>query len=606
MITRQRQFWLAVVLLLVVAASRTTRISAFDLDAHENYAVWQSTGTLAEIIRWTPYDWGSASFLPLGFWQALVGSDPIPLRYFSALCFMLAAAWGYAIARRLAGRRPALFALLIFAAPIGLIMLSLFTRSYVILIALAACALDLALRYEARSRLLTGALLVVTMALMIYIHATGLFAALMIGLFVLARGAYRVLPRWIPIGIGFLVLIAPEMLNKLGTAAVRGGSMSFGLNGGQLDELRWFVTGTPLMSLGWLLLAAGGLAGLLRHPRPRAGWLLLAWSALGLALMFILGGLIGSPRSAWWYLLPAALWIGWGLARLPSRWLRWGAAALALVITFAPIYRLDWVDDSAQVNPPLFDNFRWLAQKARWGDVVLVDPNSICARFPEEWDNAVRAFFPNGLRFVTDPAPYSRIWYISSNGWDDKAVHAAVQRGRLASVFYGPAECLFRLYAGPPDPVGVLFENGLRFHGVEVLQGDNVLLSPPVLHRAEALRLRLWWSVEQPLSADYSIAIHLTDPSQSLIAQNDGAPQLVSLSPVEAAPQTEMIGWVPGQIYAEERTIEIPALVRNSQGLTPLDAALVVYQWWDGTRIAAPGQDDQRRLPILTVSVRSF
>ena len=82
------------------------------------------------------------------------------------------------------------------------------------------------------------------------------------------------------------------------------------------------------------------LVGLLRGRAPRNALLLLGWSVFGFILVFVLGGLIGSPRHSWWYLLPAALWIAWGIARLPRR-IATGAALLALAITFAPIPRLD-------------------------------------------------------------------------------------------------------------------------------------------------------------------------------------------------------------------------------------------------------------------------
>ncbi len=592
-------------MLLIVAASRMVRISTFDLDQHENYAVSQAYGTLEQIVQWTPYDWGAVSFLALGVWQSLVGSDPIMLRYLSVLLFVFGSACVYAIAQRLAGRKVAPIAVLIYAAPIGLILLSLFTRGYAILVALMPFALYIALRYERRPRLITGAVLAISLALLIYVHVTGVFAVATIGLFLLVRGAYRSIRRWIAPALAFVVLVVPELFGKTDAASVRFHEFTFGLNAGQLDYIRDFLTGTPVLSLLWLLLAIAALFGLWRSRAARTAWLLLGWSVVGFITVFVLGGLIGSPRHSWWYLLPAALWIAWGVARLP-RPVATGAALLALAITFAPIPRLDAVDDSAFPNAPLFEDFRWLAQKARWGDVVLVDPQSNCAPYPDEWDNAVRAFFPNGIQFVSDPAGYKRVWYITSGGHFDPDVRSQVETNRIASIFVGPSECLVRLYEGPPDAVGIPFENGLRFHGVEALHDDLLMASPFVLHKAEPLHLRLWWSVDHPLTADYSIAVHINDEQGVLIAQSDSAPQLVSLSLVDVPPDTDMMTWVPGRVYVEERTIDIPALERSATGLRELKALLIVYQWWDGVRIAAPGVDADTRLPLLPVDVRSF
>ena len=181
-----------------------------------------------------------------------------------------------------------------------------------------------------------------------------------------------------------------------------------------------------------------------------------------------------------------------------------------------------------------------------------------------------------------------------------------METDRLASIFVGPSECLLRLYEGAPDAVGVPFDNGLRFRGIEVLRDDRPLLSPPVLHKAEPLRVRLWWSVDHPLEADYSIALHVNGEDGELIAQSDGAPQLISVSPVNSPPNADMMTWLPGQLYVEERTIDIPPLARSSSGLHDLSLMLLVYQWWDGVRLGAPGVDGEMRLPLMTVAVRSF
>lgn len=601
----KRNFWaIAAFLLLFVAASRMARISDFDLDAHENYAVFQSNGTFEQIVRWTPYDWGAASFLLLGAWQSLVGSNPVVLRFLSVLLFVGASACVYAAAQRLAGRRAAALAVLMYAAPAALILLSLFTRGYAVLIALLPLLLYLGLRYEEKPGIVTGMAIAVSAALMVYVHATGLIAALMFGLFMLARGGLAAVWRFSLPAVLFIVLVAPEMLGKTGTVSSRMSSFSFGLNSLQMRELLEFFAGTPVLGGLWIVLIAAAAVGLVWGRAPRTAWLLAAWSAAGFALTFVFGGLIGSPRHSWWYLFPTALWIAWGIARLSER-ATVGAALAAVVITVAPM-RLNWIDDSALPNPPLYDNLDWLAHHAQWGDVVVVDPNASCAPFPEEWDNAVRTFFPQGLRFVDDPAGFSRIWYVTTDGWENPDLKAAVLANRLASIFVGPPECLFRLYAGPPDSSGIRFDNCLRFHGVEVVNEERPVLSPVVLRKAEPVRLRLWWTADQRLEANYSIAVHVYDEAGELVAQADGAPQLTSLSPVEPAIQAEMIAWAPGQLYVEERTLEIPALSRSHDGMHELTVMLIVYQWWDGERIPAPGADSDRRLPVLPIDVRSF
>ena len=184
-------------LLLFVTFSRMVHISEFDLDTHENYAVAQANGSLEEIVRWTPYDWGAASFVALGVWQTLVGSDPIALRFLSVLLFVWASAVTYTVMRMLAGRQFAPLALLVYAAPIMLVLLSLFARGYAFLIALLPTSLFLALLYERRPRLIVGIALALSLALLVYVHVTGVFAVVSLGLFMVARGGRSSIRRWL-------------------------------------------------------------------------------------------------------------------------------------------------------------------------------------------------------------------------------------------------------------------------------------------------------------------------------------------------------------------------------------------------------------------------
>ena len=602
--SQPRNTWFVLTLLLLfVVGSRMIRISDFDLDAHENLAIFRSNGTPQEILERIPYDWGPLWFLTLGGWQALAGSHPVPLRFLSVLLFTFGSASVFALMRRLVGRGASL-AVLLYAAPTALILLSLFTRGYALLIALLPFALYMGLRYAEKPSWLTGATLTLTLTLMVYIHVTGGIAIIMFGLFMLLRGGLPMIRRFLPVVFAFILLIMPELLSKKGAASSRASSIAWGMNSLQLQELFTFFVGTPVLGVLWLVVIIVAVIGLVYGRASRSAWLLVLWSVLGFGIAFMLGGLIGSPRHSWWYLLPTALWITWGISLLP-RPVHVGAGVVAAAIALAPM-QLNWIDDSALVNPPLYENLEWLTHNIRWGDVLVIDPNTTCAPFQDEWDNALHTYFPNGLRVVSDPAGYARVWYAATENREDTSLRESVLSGRLASIFVGPSECLLRLYVGPPDSEGIAFENGLRFHGAEVIHEDELLISPVVLNEKESLRLRLWWSVDRPLEADYSIGAHLYDEQDRLVTQHDAAPQLVSLSPVAAAEQREMIAWQPDQFYVEERTIEIPALGRSANGLRKLNLMLVVYQWWDGERIAAPGIDDDLRLLLLPVQVRFF
>jgi hypothetical protein len=150
----------------------------------------------------------------------------------------------------------------------------------------------------------------------------------------------------------------------------------------------------------------------------------------------------------------------------------------------------------------------------------------------------------------------------------------------------------------------VLFENGLRFHGFQVLDGDNVILPPYDIREFSQFKLRLWWSIDRPPDAEYSISAALiADRNDRLLAQEDGPPHLIHFSPYSYDPlPTSMLQWTPGELYVAERTIVLPAIG------TWYDSTLylVVYQWWDGTRIAAPGTNEDTMLPLADVLVMGW
>jgi hypothetical protein len=249
-------------------------------------------------------------------------------------------------------------------------------------------------------------------------------------------------------------------------------------------------------------------------------------------------------------------------------------------------------------EPPLLANMRWLAGQYRAGDVLVRDPAQGCGA-PEEWEILTRAFFPNSLRFDSAPRDHQRVWYVSFDGREDPALGAAVREGRVAGRFVGPAGCLFRLYEAPPDAQGIVFENGMRFHGMQVLdEGGLVTTTPLVRRERDTMRLRLWWSADAPIDRDYSVGIFLAWRDGTLIVQNDSAPQVVV---PEGAP-VETSRWAQDTIYIEERTLTLPEGLR----LDTAQLALTVYGWWDNRRLDAPGVDDAGLLPLADVAIAAW
>jgi len=227
--------------------------------------------------------------------------------------------------------------------------------------------------------------------------------------------------------------------------------------------------------------------------------------------------------------------------------------------------------------------------------VLFIDPicNSCTGAAPEEWDYFSRATFPpNGLKFVTDPGSFPRVWYVAAKGHEDPTVYSRLQQTRAQSVTIGSDSLLFRLYEAPPDPQGLVFENGMRFNGVEALNNG---VSPLVWHEGDTVRLRLWWSVTQAITADLSEGTFFFKPDGSIATSHDSAPQILN-----GPPQTSQ--WLIGRYYLEEHDIQLPyPLDTGNQALL-----LTIYQSWDGKRLSAPGMSADNLLTIKQIPVKAW
>jgi hypothetical protein len=253
-------------------------------------------------------------------------------------------------------------------------------------------------------------------------------------------------------------------------------------------------------------------------------------------------------------------------------------------------------------------NFAWMSARYRAGDVIIIDPAQQCTTFPDEWDYYLRQYFSQGVPIVTQAADQQRIWYITADGWDDGDLKDSIRADRIATIFNGPWNCLFRLYTAPPDAEGVLYENGMRFHGYEIIEDGQPLRLPLVRREAESTTVRLWWSVDEAPPADYSVALHIYDDDGALVAQSDSAPQLIHLDAGDTSQlAAETTRWQTDTLYVEERTLVLPdALPYSPEGTHHYRLSLVVYQFWDNVRINAPGlAADQSRF-LQPLMVRSW
>ncbi|MGQ9889668.1 MAG: glycosyltransferase family 39 protein [Aggregatilineales bacterium] len=594
----RRSGLLAAVVLLLVATSRLLRLNELPLNPDEIWSAWQTLGAPADIVRWTPYDWPPGYYLALGAWRSLTSLHPQVLRLLSALAFLLGAAFVFRIGRRWRGPAAGALAALAYAALGYAVLLSIEVRGYALLLALGPLALWLTERYFTHPTWQQALPLALGLAAMHYVSLTsaGLVAVLL--LFTLIAYGRQVWRWWLPGALAALAAL-PEIISKASIAVSRVEATATLTTPPLLAALAGLFqdyAGTGVTVWAALLAVATALLAVHSRARSRQALGLLVWVLVMPALLYLLNPVLGffSARYAWWVMIGLALWVGWGLSYLPRIGVAAAGTALAaLAFLPLPVERYVIFDNPS----PLGANFTWLRDHLQQGDVFILDPSSACGG-PEEWDYYTRLHFPNGLAFVSQPGDHRRIWHILFDQRQNQAVQQALDPNFIhRGLFVGPPGCLFRLYEGPPDRSGIPFANGMRFHGVDVIENGLPRSGPLVRREGEPLRLRLWWSVDRLPARDYSVGVYVL-AGGALLAESNSPPQLVY--PLGAPVETSQ--WTGGGFFVEERELALPYPLWR--GTFPVYMA--VYTWDDLKRVSAPGQTDDLLLPLLDVYVMAY
>ena len=594
---RYRLFFLTAIVLLI-AASRIVQITKLDMDYDDAWSIWQTFGSPAQIVAWTPFDWPPLYYLTLGAWKEVAGITPFVLRYFSILAFIVGLPCLYRVARRIGNERSAIISLLVYGALGYALYLSLFLRSYGLLLSLLSLALWLTVRYFDRPSWRRALLLALCLIVMFYLHYTSVLAFGLIGLYTLFAYPRRLWRWWLPV-LMLSLAVVPHVLAKL---SVFTGRTSFyrGITLAPIQDALLKLTktfmGVPFPYFIILLIVATLLVIFRKRFQPPLIALAL-WCLSPIAVYLLQSklGLFQDPRYMWWALIGLVLWIGLGLSRLPDRML--------IVVALSLIGCLFLPQPLAQYQPvsPFGENFKLLRRDYREGDVILIDPR--CGRdcgAIEAWDYFTRLYFPEGLTFVTNPAGHQRVWYISIDWLKDPATAQALEHGFIAGEYFGPPSFLFRLYSAPPNQEGIVFENGIRWHGVEL---DQPTTTPYglVFRDGATIHMRFWWSVDKPPPLDYSLSVLVFNQGVPVI-QLDGPPQVLD------APQATS-QWQPGHYYIEDRTITLPSPLPKGT----YTFYLAMYYWQDQKRLTVPGVQlanpvpgQGNLLPIQTINVQSW
>jgi hypothetical protein len=136
----------------------------------------------------------------------------------------------------------------------------------------------------------------------------------------------------------------------------------------------------------------------------------------------------------------------------------------------------------------------------------------------------------------------------------------------------------------------------MRFHGFDIMENGVPFAGMLVKHEGEPVRVRLWWSADQPIELDYSVGLHLVRGRDGWLAdQMDGPPQVTD------GPRATS-QWATGRYYIEERELRLPYPTGNGT----FNIYLAVYQWWDNVRITAPGLTDERLMLLRSMPITAW
>ena len=211
--------WFLAAILIVIVASRFTKLPTLELHNDEIWSVWQTFGSLDQIIYWTPPDWPPLYFVALAGWgEQLVGIRPYALQVSSVLTFLLSAALLYRVMRRLRDETTALLIVIVFSTLAFSIRISTEVRGYMLMMTLLIAAFWFTLRYFDHPSLRRAIPLALSMVIAFYTWLPSVLGFLMLGIYTLI--VYRrAVWRWVIPGIPAMLFALPLIISKLNSLA---------------------------------------------------------------------------------------------------------------------------------------------------------------------------------------------------------------------------------------------------------------------------------------------------------------------------------------------------------------------------------------------------
>jgi len=625
---------LLALILLAAFALRIYRIDAQDIWGDEAISVWLAKQPLAEVAAPGAETNPPLYHVLLRLWAPLAGRSVFAMRYMSALPGLLAAALTYAAARRVAGRKTALIAMLLAASSSFAIYYSQEARMYGWTLCLATLSVYSFLRLYAAAQgpaghLETGWLIAYgasTLAAM-YTHYYAVFVLVAQNVFVLVQ--WRPLRRWIGPWLALqaaLVIayipwnVAQARVLLQSQVAAKGAGLraeAWGIRA-LLDvwgrAFTAFGAGTTLrgsqatLALTPLIGAALGAVVLIRERRQHGGALAF-WPLLYLLVPMAGVWAVGPFMPFFWeryllLILPAyMILLAAGIAWLADRGTQWRVLAIgaaAGVIALNLVSARQYYGDPAFVRGRYGEMMATIEAQAESGDVLLLDNG-------QQW--ALYDYYgPDGI-----PAS----WFPPPGGWGDTRLEAQLReiadthRRAWLVMFGNPAE-----YDAGYVLENWLSRNGFRayFEGFQdarlsmyvmgdldpdvpigpALFGDSIYLtaygiSSTSLAPGDTLQVALAWEAAGPSALDYTIFTHLIDSNEQIAAQFDGQPQ---------GGTRPTSGWQAGETFIDRFALRIPP--ETAPGIYRLQVGWYDWITLDRLPVTGPGGEALGERVILS------
>jgi|GEM_PF-5717053 len=596
--------------LMIIFAGRVQFLTHSPLHLDEARSGMRMMGTLSEIIAWQPPDWPPLHNILIGAWSSLVGSYPFSLRVFSAFFSLISVCLAYRMAYQLTKDQRIAWGTMILYGGLGMsVYLGIFIRGYVLTMTLFPLAIGLTARYFGDHRRWDVLWLALTLGFMFISTYTSIVAFLFLGLYTVLVYP-RQLWRWIPVGILASPFALIELLRKWDYWFKRIGSSN--LEGGYGYDLiptflKHYQDYFGQLEQFWIVVAIVSLVLLFwkGHQYLRLSVWVLVGSILAPVITFWLVEsrifMLMTTRYSWWVLILLAFGLSLGLRYLPKVvWISGMVIILGLMFR-SPLETRH--DDVSSTSYYYEENMEWLSNQIESGDVLIFDPN-YCIQECAEQDALAyywEVYLGDRVSRINELGEYRRIWLWRGVGHSRELLEE-LSETHIASIFYGPPVALLELYEAPPYPEGILYENGIRFHGFDVLDKNGNGDNPPYnLREQTEMRIRLWWSTDRPLEEDYQVSIQVYDATKNQIfVQDDQSPKLSHLraNAFEPLPQ-QTSEWIPHQLYVEDRIIEIPNINQEIYA----ELSLVIYHLPDGQRIHAPNETTDGLLPLAEIII---